>query len=213
MLIDDDKICSVFTKVHNIREEYRQYVIGNDTHRIRIEDLQRVVENMYGLSITKAEVDIAATFFRGMMERWNDRIHIRILASQAVEWKRFTTVKEMCHVVIDEREDWSFQGANTIHELILEFGLESAPDDANEAKKVSQSEMLAEVAAIELMYPFEVRGGDIRRLTAGETTLEQIAEYHQVPPHIVGKAVADSYHAEVATPIWQMVTERQKAAE
>lgn len=54
-------------------------------------------------------------------------------------------------MVIDEREDWPSRSANTLHQLILEFGLGSASD---EAKKVSQSEMLAEVAAIELMYSF-----------------------------------------------------------
>lgn len=213
MLIKDDKVCAVFKKVHHIREEYQRYVIGNNTHLIAIEDLQRVVENMYDLAIVKTQLNFSSVFIRGMMERHKDKILIRVYSGQPLDWKRFTTVKEMCHVVIDEAEDWSVEGVTTLKEMIHEFSLESTPDSAEEAEKVSQSELLAEIAATEIMYPYEVRQGDLKRLSEKATTFDIIAKEHGLPVSVVGRALSKSYHEEIAIPIWGMVATVLQAAE
>lgn len=211
MLVNDDKMKAVYKKVKFIREEYRQYVIGNDTTYISIEDLQHIIAGMYGLEIRKTEVPGQPEFIRGMMERWGKLIKIRLRRGQEYDWKRFTAVKEMCHAVIDEQEDWSTEGVSTIIDLLFEFALESMEHEAEEANRVSQSEVLAEVAALEILYSFEFRDRDRKRIEDKQATVETIAAEHGIPVAMISRALAKTYHQDIATPLWTAIELEVKA--
>ncbi|TBZ94474.1 hypothetical protein [Rhizobium leguminosarum] len=205
MMINETKARSVFKKVQQVHQEYRAYVIGGVPVLLSVEDLYRVVSQMYGLTINKTQVIFDGEFVRGLVERYPERVEVRVRSSQAVVWKRFTAVKELCHVIIDEKEDWSTDGVETIRDLLVEYFM----TDGEEAAKVSQSEMLAEIAAIELLYPFEYRDGDLKKLAAQHTTIAKIADQHGIPGVMVGRALEEHYHANVASMLW---TELDEAA-
>ncbi|MBZ9808108.1 hypothetical protein [Mesorhizobium sp. ESP-6-2] len=200
MLVSTEKLLQVLRKVRQLREEYRSYVLGGDANMVSIEDLQRCIEQMYELEIIKTQVVFTSTFTRGLMERYKNKVIIRVKHDQTDDHKRFTATKEMCHPVVDEKEDWSTDGVGRIQDLLIEFEVTNgeAPHQA------TQSEVLAEIAAIEVLYPYECRGIDLQRLARGETTLVKIATYHRVPATVVSRALADQYH-QLITGLWGQI--------
>jgi hypothetical protein len=102
----------------------------------------------------------------------------------------------MVHLAIDTPEDWCAEGTETIEELIREHafgGLEVAREEI-------QSETLAEVAAIELLYPFEFRAADL----ASQESLSALSVRYQIPEYAIGRALAPSY-MKLATELWTKV--------
>lgn len=201
MIISGEKALVAFKKVNQVREEYATYVRGADLNRISVENLYSVVENMYDVKINKKGVTFEGNFLRGLMERYEKHVVIRVRANQTEDWLRFTAVKELCHVIIDEREDWSVDGVRTIEDLLIEY----FANIGDVAKGVSQSEMLAEVAALELLYPFDCRDFDIKELAEKKTSIIKIANHHRVPPAMISRAVDNYYHTVVAGPIWAQI--------
>ncbi len=174
------KLESAFRKVRDIQEFVRTYVLAPDKIPVSVEDTQWAIEQKYGLKIAKELVDFHAVHIRGMVERYDDgRANIFIRLNQDVDeesnkyWHRFIAVKEMAHLAIDEKEDWNPDGSRTIEELIKDHGFDGMRPAAEEI----QSEVLAELVAIEILYPMEFRQGDLDRGTA---TAVLAAEY-QVP--------------------------------
>lgn len=122
---------------------------------------------------------------------------------------RFAAVKELCHIAIDLREDWSPLGHMTIESLLLEDQLdrqEIGGSDANGrplAPIPAQSERLAIIAATELMYPHHYRNGDLKDLGASKTTLRRIALHFHVPEYVIGSALHPG-RIEIAKMGWEL---------
>jgi hypothetical protein len=193
MIVETAKIEATFRKVKQIKEYMQQYCIAPDRAKLSVEDLQRCVSDMYSIKIEKREVLFEGEYLRGLVERYADRARILLRAGQGEEWMRFTATKELCHLAIDEKEDWSPRGHETIQSLLIEERLDLDGDEAaQKARKLAdsraQSEKLAEIAAGELMYPHEFRDGDIEAIAKGTTTLKALAMHFHAPAYIIGVA-------------------------
>jgi Zn-dependent peptidase ImmA (M78 family) len=202
MLLNATKAENIFRKVRNLKDQYSAYVLGGDSGVLRIEDFHRVIEESYNLKILKTTVAFEGENIRGQMERYDDKILIRIRRSQTLDWLRFATVKEFCHIVIDEQEDWSADGVGTIEKLVIEYQI----NNDQEAEITTQSEMFAEIAAIEIMYPFQYRIVDLEELKKQNTTIVKIASHYGLPAFMVSRALSDSYHEGIAKKLWESVT-------
>lgn len=198
MIINRDKALAVFKKVRQVREEYQASTLAGDHPRLSIEDIYRVVSQAYNMQIIKTQVVFEAQFLRGMIERYADRALIRVRQDQEDDWKRFAAVKELCHVFIDEQEDWSTEGVHTIDDLLVEYAIRNG----HESHRVTQSEILAEIAAIEIMYPYDHRCHDLEQLAERNTTQIRIATYFAIPKAIVSRALSENHHS-FATPLWE----------
>jgi hypothetical protein len=167
---------------------------------ISIEQLQDIVQEATGVSIEKYEVAFEATYLKGRIERYDGGkkaiIHIR--ANQTLDWKRFVTAKELIHILLDGSEHFSPYGDKTLDELIRKghFGLASlGPPGIGPA----QSEIVAEIAALEVLYPRNLREPDVNALAAGEITRVQIAHRYGIPPNYAATAIDLEYlHALLA---------------
>jgi hypothetical protein len=86
--------------------------------------------------------------------------------------------------MIDEDDDWSSGGVETIQGLLREWELvdENGTGHTDPSDPL-KSEMLAEIAAIEMMYPREFRADDIAKIAAKATTIQKIALDHDLPAH------------------------------
>lgn len=202
MQLEEELAKVVFRKVRQVREEVRAYCLAHDRPDLPVEEFQRVVGQMYGLKIEKFQVPFEATFLRGMLERYGDRAVIYVRKNQDEDWKRFVSIKELCHLVIDEPEDWSISGASIIRKLISEYKI----DKGKPADRVIQSEVFAEIAAIELLYPHEGRAVDISNLESSATTIAKIASYYDIPEAIVERALSEN-HMELAGYVWSLVND------
>lgn len=200
MILSGERTETVFRKVKQIQEELAAYVLASDRPDLSIEDFQYVIENMYGIKIEKYAVPFEANFLRGMMERYEKRAIIYVRKDMSYELIRFTAVKEMCHIAIDQEEDWSSSGHETIRDLVSEYSIQND----KEAEITSQSEMLAEIAATELLYPFDHRQIDRKKVENGETTIGKIANHYKIPQFIVSRGLGDNHH-EIAEFMWEIV--------
>jgi Zn-dependent peptidase ImmA (M78 family) len=197
MLLDGHKIDEVFKKIAAVQEHMKAYSLAPDRMKISIEDLQWCVADMYGIKIFKQEVSFDGEYVRGMLERYKDRAFILVRADQSDDWKRFVCIKELSHIVIDEQDDWSPKGTETIEALTYEAHIDSDELPAPNA----QSEMLALIAAIELAYPYRDRLDDTKRLANKQTTIKKIALEYAVPQYAIGLSL-HPHHVEIARMGW-----------
>ena len=209
MLLDPEKLTAVLNKVRVIREHMAQ---GHCEPGVvlSVMDLHWAVGDAYNLEIEMLEVSFDGTNFRGKVERYEgNRARILVRAQQPPTFMRFVAVKELTHLMNDEEDDWSSLGVETISSLMKEWELcaeggEGVEDPANPL----QSEALAEIGAIELMYPFEYREDDVKKLQEGTTTIEAIALEHEAPSYAIEQALA---HHETFKAYWKAI-DRAKAA-
>lgn len=197
------KLEATFRKVKEIQEFVRTYCLAPQGIKVSVEDIQWAIEQKYGLKITKELIDFPGNYIRGMLERYQDgSAHVFIREKQDEDpkangyWHRFIAVKEMAHLAIDEKEDWSTDGAETLDELIKEHEIDrgSPPRDG------IQSEVLAEIAAIELLYPMEFRQADIEK----GTPHSELAATHEVPQYVIQRALS-SNHMKRARAMWNEI--------
>lgn len=168
-----------------------------------MEDVQFVISSMYKVAISKEQVPFEGTMVRGLVERYGENGEAaKIYTKKDIDddSKRFATIKELCHIMIDEKDDWSPDGAETIDNLLTEYSV----DNQDFAKSQSQSEIFAEISAIELMYPYNVRLSDSVLLKKKSLTIAKIANVHKIPPEIVERSLSRWYQ-KMAKTIWDQV--------
>lgn len=188
MLVSHDRLKMVLRKVGVVREQLALLCVAPPGPVLSVMDLHYVVEQVYGLSIEMKDVDFQAVYLRGHVERYPNKAFIRVRANLSEYDKRLVTVKELSHLIVDEKDDWSGDAVATLEGLIEE----SRAIVALEHKKVAshlESEGLALLAAVELLYPWEYRQADQARIDADEATLSSIALEHQVPAYVVDEAL------------------------
>ena len=197
------KIEGTFAKVRDLQEFIQQYVLAANKLPVSVEDIQWAIESKYGLKIEKRLVDFSAKHIRGMMERYADntakvyvRKHQDADTDQNIFWQRFISVKEMVHLAIDEPEDFSPRGTDTIEELIRDHSFEAMKP----AKDEIQSEVLAELAAFELLYPMEFRSDD----SSKQTSYSVLAVQYAVPDYVIERCLSPGY-MKVARATWNEV--------
>ncbi|ACK52009.1 protein of unknown function DUF955 [Methylocella silvestris BL2] len=198
MVLDGKIAVTVFKKVRQARHEIKAYCIAPDQPVIPLGELKRIVGQMYHLAINVHELPYKSDRVKGLMERYIDRVTIYVKEDLDEYWKRFTVVKELCHVMNDEPDDWSYEGVNTLKNLLTEYTLHQ--DSA--ASRASQSEIFAEIAAVELLYPFEQRAIDING--GSGKPIAEIARWYHLPELIVSRSLLEGYHGTVAE-IWGLV--------
>jgi hypothetical protein len=203
MLLDPDKLTAVLNKVRVIREHMAKGYCEPGPI-LSVMDLHWAVGDAYDLEIEMLEVSFDGTNFRGKVERYSGkRARILVRAEQSPSFMRFVTVKELSHLMNDEEDDWSSLGVETITNLMKEWEMCADGGDGhkNPANPL-QSEALAEIGAIELMYPFEFREADIAKLAAGTTTIEAIALEHEAPSYAIEQALG---HHETFKACWKAI--------
>jgi hypothetical protein len=190
MLIPHDDIIRVFKKVKAVRDHMALYHVNGTSHRLSVDTLTKSIADMYGLNIAMFEVLAAGRHVAGNVERYADnRAIILIKSEQSEQLRRFVAVKELCHLMIDEEDDWSSTGTTTLREMKVEFDRwkvdgQGVPDPS----RVQKSEMLAWLAAIALLYPPEFHAADKEKVDKEETSVAKIGLYHDMPPYEVENA-------------------------
>jgi hypothetical protein len=206
MYIDVDKLIQVLKKVSVVREHLRKHCPEPQMPVLGIMNLHWAIQDIYGLNIEMLEVSFEADHLRGKVERYSDnRARVLVRLEQTYQEKRLVTTKELCHLMNDEKDDWSTLGVETISGLLMEWTLQKHNGVGHEQPSDSlQSEILAEIAAIELMYPSEFRDADIEKLELGQTTVTQISLEHELPAYSVEQALR---HHPMLKEHWQSIYE------
>lgn len=106
-------------------------------------------------------------------------------------WRRFVVCKEIMHCILDDSDA---RRVGTIEDLIkLSESLVNRTLAAMEKSETMLTEVFAEVMAIELMFPLELREAWAEDYRSGALTDMQIALRLKIPEQIVRSAMAPSY--------------------
>jgi Zn-dependent peptidase ImmA (M78 family) len=201
-MITFDRLKVVLQKVRQIQEHQKMMCLAGDRIPVSIEDLQYVVKDMYGFTeIEKFDVAFTAEFTRGMLERYsNNTAKIYIRKDQPDDWKRYIAAKELCHLVIDEPEDFSPDGHSTIQHLIATKI--PTKNNGNEKSNDVDSEWLAEFAAREILYPYLMRKNDIELLKSNKHTQTSLTLHYEIPEYAIGVVLQEDYMKGVGA-VWE----------
>jgi Zn-dependent peptidase ImmA (M78 family) len=200
------RLLQCFLLAKHVVHFYNIHTSGDDVKKsTSVENIQRIVERMTRRPVMKYDVDFQGEKVRGNLERYDDRFVIHVRRGQSTEWVRFTVIKELCHALMDKVEEYSPEGVNTLRELTLWGGLQL---NADEASEIVRCERLAEIMALELIYPFEYRDEDKLKIQNG-STLRDIASTRGVPATWVDRSHQEQYMNAVRE-IWRLLPEVTK---
>jgi Zn-dependent peptidase ImmA (M78 family) len=192
------KMIQCFVWAGRVNHYYWLYTDADDTDgSVSVENLQIIIGRKAGLHITKRLVDFEGTTLRGNIERYEDHAIINVRASQSENWQRFTVVKELCHVLLDTADDWSTDVVETIAGLLAFSRL------TGDESPAIRSEKLAEVMALELIYPLEERREDRAFIQAGGK-VSDLADKRKVPPLWIERGISDWYY-EACEETWKVI--------
>lgn len=210
MRVNMAKLISVLKKVEVVREQLSTMCVGKQGPVLSVMDLAYVIGEVYSLTIEMTVVDFRAEHLKGNLERYADgRARVLVRADLNEAEKRLVAVKELCHLIIDEEDDWSADGTATIDEYLK---MESTVGDDNQplAGSAIHSELMAMMAATELVYPTEYRDADADKMGKGGATLASIALEHEVPAYVVRHAIDNKAVLESAREL--IISERTSKA-
>jgi Zn-dependent peptidase ImmA (M78 family) len=121
---------------------------------------------------------------RGYYLSFGDRYEICLLAGMNFCWRRFVACKELFHVILDDERYRTTDIYNHVEEVIAKFPV------AVMAGSAVVSEALAEIAAMEFLFPYPDRR---RILTAGSPDYLAIAQRYKIPQALVEEYLVDSF--------------------
>lgn len=199
----NEKLVTIFVKAKRLNEAIWT---GDDAGRLSIDRLKVIVSELYAVDIEMYEVDFEGSHLRGMIEVYNGGRNAKIYVrkNQNDLWRRYVAVKELCHVVIDRKEDWSPHVLDTLERLIVGDVLGLVEHNG------ALSEKLAEMIALELIYPHEDRRKDLAKVVAKEISDNDIALAKGLPREMVQRVLSQPY-LTTCDILWRSVTlaERQ----
>jgi hypothetical protein len=199
MLIDQEYILNVFRKIRNIKECHAQYSLNANFVPVSVDDLIWITCNMYEIHVVVKKVLVDLQTVRGTLLRFaGDKANPHVILArprQSKCWLRYVVTKELSHLIIDEREDWCPDATIIIDEMFELFSLEKNGNWHTEPKRKVISEHIAEVVAIELLYPYERRAADRAKLSTDQTTYSQLEADYEIPSAIISRALTDSHEA------------------
>lgn len=185
MYIPNGSLDTLFRKVHQVQEELRAYIIGGDNPVADVKNVALCIQNMYGHTISKFIVPHSTKHVDSFLLRYQRHADILISSSLSPIDQRFAEAKELCHILLDEHEDWSPKGVNTIATLIQDGELEISTGGEHTPGKFCKWENLALIAATELLYPFHALEADRQDLANKNTNFEKISDKRQIPVRCV----------------------------
>jgi Zn-dependent peptidase ImmA (M78 family) len=185
------KVIDAFYKAKCVDHYYWMHTDGDDARSqcVDIENLQRIIELMTGFTIEKLLVLTDSQFHRALVERFDDgtRNVIYVMSDEPESEQRFATVKELCHILADGPGDFQVDPCITIDAV-----KDGSPPFGDGSLTEKNSEVLAEMIALELIYPMDMRRHDRERLQAG-VSAEAIATERLIPVRYVYRGCEDGW--------------------
>jgi hypothetical protein len=196
MYLSGDKLGMACQLASGLLKSLTIGVSGPGRFVISVEQMKDVIEAQTGWVIEKKRVLFDAVHLRGRIERYRDergqRAVIHIRDDQDEYWKRYVFAKELMHLVVDTEIDLSPYGDKRIEELIS-YGYFGDPSVDGLPGDPTQSEVIAEIVALEVLYPMHLRSGDLAMRANRETDIDSIARKYGIPRTKAGLALNTRY--------------------
>lgn len=106
-------------------------------------------------------------------------------------WRRFVVCKELCHCLIDDSRDERIAGVDSL-KLLLQY-LAARIDATKFVYKPFASEQWAEIMALEILFPYELRRQYVEKLKDGTITPYNLALRYRIPTEYAEIGMYDSF--------------------
>src|SRR5579862_3248770 len=176
-------------KAAEIAEQYRLYVLDSNNAKKSLDDLLWICEEYLKLKIFRGvlkNMPASESSIRGLYILLDDSFEIYLLSDMNFCWTRFVLCKELFHGLMDKEEYRNSMIYGHIKEVVEKF-----PEAQSHPSPAAVSELLAEIAAMEFLYPYRERLTDI----AGKTNIDYlaIAEHYKIPQYYVEKYLGEGW--------------------
>jgi hypothetical protein len=195
MKLTKDKVKNAVMCAQQVLKQADVYAEDENKLAISVDAVTDYIAAHCSVEIEIREVVFEATHLKGRKETYsNGQVIIEIRSNLSDFWKRFVAIKELMHILVDkDDDDLTPYGDVILEKLVLEghIGVISGNGDAPPA----QSELVAEVAAIEVIYPIGLRKSDSEKLkdSNNEITMNKIGLIYEAPGPIVSTALNAEY--------------------
>jgi Zn-dependent peptidase ImmA (M78 family) len=195
MRIDKNILSNCFASVRNITDQYKLHVPhGNDVCR-SVDDLKRVCEIFLDskikiLKLNRSQND--SVVFGSYIAQSDGTRNIIIVKDLNYCWQRFVVCKELFHAVMDADEYRDMDIVGHVQALTLAF-----PDDDSKPRPSVTAEFMAEVAAMEFLFPME------RRLIEQKNTglsIIGVAQRYKIPQKFVERYLSGQFMDNLSDP-------------
>lgn len=138
------------------------------------------------ISVNVLTVQLPHQSINGMFLRVGDSYEVYLRPGMDMDWNRFVLCKELYHVVLDSEQ---YQNVSIFEHL--EQAMVSFPSLEIKPAQPVVSEKMAEIAAMEFLFPYAERSG----IKANGTPLDlpAIAARYRVPQLLVEQYLSDTY--------------------
>ena len=180
-------------KAKELAEVYRMEAHHDRSHSVSMDEVLRLV-------CTYLNKDVQVQYFldsetgdhiRGVFFEVTGKYEIYLLDGMSLEWIRFVLCKELFHVLLDEDGCRNCAVDDHLREMIPSFSdLHSHPGSP------VVWEVLAEIAAAELMFPFADR---VVLMTQENVDTTVIAQRYSLPVLIVERYLSDNAMQVIAS--------------
>jgi hypothetical protein len=193
MHTDIEHLVKLFSGVRDVRETMKTYGLAPTMLKPSLWDLQLGFENTYRVKIERVLVEgLPGNLVRGMYLRYNDLVKIVVDSNQSENFIHYVTVKELCHLILNDAEYMTAEPVPLIEMMIYE---ETSRPMEGEAPLDLVSDMWTKCAAHELLFPYEIREQALVDLASGDTTKYKLAQQHDVPEHVIEWTLRPKYMA------------------
>lgn len=193
MHIQASEIRACLDKALELTAQYKLYVLASDGFPKSIDDFEWICSEYLGFKIEIYELDDLQVHkdkvppeqwaIRGFYLSMGTNYEVYILGGQNPCWNRFVRTKELFHMLMDQDCYRTTEIYHHIKEVAAKFPqIDSIPG------RSAVSEMMAEIAAMEFIFPYERR---LIEKVGRNPDYYRIAEYYKIPQYYVEKYLDD----------------------
>jgi hypothetical protein len=193
MLLEDDDVNFCISKAREVADHYRTYVIGGDGSYKSLDDTKWMCEEYLGKDIEIVEYPVtSARSVEGifLFNEKEDKYHIIVYVHPELnpDHARFIQFKELFHVLLDEPR---FRGMDVDGHIEESQSCFTVHDSEPSPRVVSEA--LAEIAAMEYVFPYADR---LKVKALGDKAdFAAIARQARLPQVLIEQYLTDSYMA------------------
>lgn len=184
MEIDDKDLEYCLTKARELAQQYQQYVLGWQRPEKSLDDLLWICGQYLNknVAVYKLSPPLPRLSIRGFYVSADAGYTIVLHGEMNYCWTRFVLCKELFHVVLDNEKYRSVDLYEHISALSAEFSVSTSDPPLSLV-----SEALAEVAAMEFMFPY------VEREQIAKTAFNSlaVADKYKVPQFFVEKYLSE----------------------
>jgi len=192
ILIDTNRLPAVFDEVRKVRDAIDRYCLAPDKIPVSLDDIQAAIWELYVVRVTTRLIPLNSQLLRGVIEIYSNSAIIYVDANLNLANTRYVIAKEICHIMLMMAENCTIDPV-VIVEYFVQDGILGNSTPSHEL--IVMYEELTKFGAIELLFPYHIRAGSMKKLAAGTETLFTLSEWLRMPENIVEFALSDKYMA------------------